>query len=120
MPSVTITTPTDARVVQGFQVGSDVTDAAFTAVLSAVGTLSLEGDELDNPMPLKVKVWSDGATFTERALDVHQVVALAREATTVTTPRGTRTVDGLLSWRIEGQDSSVVVTLEFAALGGYS
>lgn len=77
----------------------------------------VDGDLLELPSPLTVRVLMDEASYKEAYEAAYSVIATANLATQVVTYEGTQAVDGIVSATIELEQPHVFVTLAFAPTG---
>lgn len=77
----------------------------------------VDGDLLELPSPLTVRVLMDEATLKDAYDSAYSTIATANLATQVVTYEGTQVVDGIVSATIEIDQPHVFVTLVFAPTG---
>jgi hypothetical protein len=77
----------------------------------------VDGDLLELPNPITVRVLMDEASHKEAYEAAYSVIATANLATQVVTYEGTQAVDGIVSASIEVENPHLFLTLVFAPTG---
>lgn len=117
--SLTITTATGSVSVDAFRVVQDEISYERRAE-KAKGTNVhvVRGDLGKRPAPLVIECEVQEADLDTTMSDIRDILEAARVATSVTTPRGSRAVDGIVWSELRHSRQAVVATLAFAPTGG--
>lgn len=115
--SVTITTASGSRTVQQARVVDDKADLA-NRILVDEGKQVLVGDGLIEPSPLVVELFVQEDSIEETGGLAQTIIDESKVATSVTTARGVRAVDGVLSHSLASDGLLLRLRLEFAPTGG--
>jgi hypothetical protein len=115
--SLTITTPTGSRTINQARVTQDDESRSLRREIEG-GKLIVYGDGLQAARPLVVQVELQENTNAATGALAQGVIDDAKIATSITTPRGTRGCDGILSHSLSSDGPRVTLTLEFAPTRG--
>lgn len=115
---ITITTPSGSRTINQARVTQDDESRDLRGEVEG-DRLIVYGDGGQTPAPLVVEVELQEATNALTGGLAQNVIDEAKVATSVTTARGVRGVDGILSHSLSSDGQLVRLTLEFAPTGGF-
>lgn len=117
--SVTITGPSGSRSVDAFRVRRDESPRELQGQRAKGSTRVVAyGDKGKRPTPLVIEVEVQESSLSATATEAAAILSDAEDATSVETPRGTRSVNGLLWTEQSRQGPAEVLTLAFAPTGG--
>lgn len=115
--SVTITTSSGSRTINQARVVTDRADLQYS-ILVDEGKQVLVGDGGIIPSGLVIELYLQEDTIEATGGLAQTIIDEAKVATSVTTPRGDRAVDGILSHALSSDGVMVVLRLVFAPSGG--
>jgi len=115
--SLTITTPSGSRTINQARVTQDDESRSLRGEVEG-DKLIVYGDGLQAARPLVVQVELQEDTNAATGALAQGVIDDAKVATSITTPRGSRGCDGILSHSLSSEGPRVVLTLEFLPAGG--
>lgn len=116
--SVTITHSGGSRQVDAYRVISDPAEFELRGESNRAGKLVTRGDSGQRPVPLEVEIDVQEASFAASMQLASIIRDEAKQATSITLPRGTRTVTGILEHAITSNGPSVSLRLHFKPTGG--
>ena len=114
---ITITTPTGSRTINQARVTQDDESRSLRGEVEG-DKLIVYGDGLQAARPLVVQVELQEESNAATGVLAQGVIDDAKVATSITTPRGSRGCDGILSHSLSSEGPRVVLTLEFLPTGG--
>ena len=114
---ITITTPTGSRTINQARVTQDDESRSLRGEVEG-DRLIVYGDGLQAARPLVVQVELQEDSNAATGALAQAVIEDAKVATSITTPRGTRGCDGILSHALSSDGPRVTLTLEFLPSGG--